>query len=167
MLYSVLQYNLCSKVHAANKGHENYRLFRFEDLLEDPERIIRNLCDFCRLEYRCEMLAPRSGQASSLTGKPHAGFEKGAARRWEGRLSRFDQAWVSAITAKSRQSIAMLVNNFIAVLLFYFLISVLNTSISELFGYLLFPLPARSAPVSLSLTLVLLLLCSPNCLFSR
>ena len=57
----------------------NYRLFRYEDLLADPERVLRELCDFIETDFTEEMLEPQKGrhehQPSSLTGKQQKAFD--------------------------------------------------------------------------------------------
>lgn len=40
----------------ARLGPQRYRELRYEDLIDDPERNVRNLCDFVELEYESSML---------------------------------------------------------------------------------------------------------------
>ena len=43
----------------------NYRLFRYEDLLFDPEKTLRELCGFIEVEFSEAMLEPQSGRTTS------------------------------------------------------------------------------------------------------
>ena len=43
---TITQYRLSAKLHGQIQRLGNYRLFRYEDLLADPERALRELCEF-------------------------------------------------------------------------------------------------------------------------
>jgi hypothetical protein len=76
-------------------------VIRYEDLLANPERIIRELCDFTGLNFVPEMLQPEEGQASSVTGKKSSGFDKKAAFRWKKVISPFEEKIITFLTKKS------------------------------------------------------------------
>ena len=82
-------------------------LFRYEDLLTDPEKTIKSLCNFTDVEYVPEMMEPQKGnekgQASSLTGERKKGFDKKAARRWERMISKYDKIFLTLFCRNSME----------------------------------------------------------------
>jgi len=101
MLFAVVQYIWTSRLHYKYKGIKNYNLFRYEDLLTDPQTTIRKLCDFTQIDFVPQMLKPREGQASSLTGEKSAGFNKKSASYWKKAISPAEEKVVTALTRKS------------------------------------------------------------------
>lgn len=106
---TIAQYRLSAKRHLQFKGLRNYRLFRYEDLLADPESVLRELCDFIETDFRDEMLEPQRGrhehQPSSLTGKRQKAFDPAAATRWRKVISRVDYWLVSSLTRGSMRKL--------------------------------------------------------------
>jgi len=101
ILFAVLQYVWTSRLHCKYKGLDNYALFRYEDLLADPERTIRELCNFAEIDFVPQMLEPREGQASSVTGEKSAGFNKKAASHWRKAISPLEEKIITALARKS------------------------------------------------------------------
>jgi hypothetical protein len=46
------------KLHMKMKTHENYFLFRYEDIILEPEKSLRKLCHFLGISFNYEMLNP-------------------------------------------------------------------------------------------------------------
>lgn len=105
IFFVIIQYIWTSKLHWKYKNNHNYALFRYEDLLSEPEKVIKKLCKFTGIDFVPEMLEPQKGkekgQSSSLTGKPQKGFDKNAAHRWVNRMSTFDKTLVTLLTKRS------------------------------------------------------------------
>lgn len=102
MIYFVVaQYIWTSKLHCKFNGISNYALFRYEDLLKDPERVVKKLCRFTEIDFVPEMLEPEKGQPSSVTGKRHKGFNKKSATHWRKIISSFDEKIITGITKGS------------------------------------------------------------------
>ncbi len=101
ILFVIIQYYWTSKLHCKYKGMENYALFRYEDLLAEPEKIITKLCKFTDIDFVPDMLNPKKGQASSVTGKRQGGFNKKAASRWRDVISPFEEKIISFFTKGS------------------------------------------------------------------
>lgn len=99
--FAVLQYIWASHIHKKYDGHANYRLFRYEDLLSNPDETIHELCDFCELDFNSSMLNPSAGQASSVTGKKSAGFDLSRASGWKKVLSPKESKFIEFITKGS------------------------------------------------------------------
>lgn len=96
------QYRLSARMHSRCKGMENYRLFRYEDLLAEPRQVLVELCEFIGNDFREEMLEPQKGQhehqRSSITGKQQKGFDPAAAVRWRKVISPFDDRLILRFT---------------------------------------------------------------------
>jgi hypothetical protein len=101
----ISNYRLSAKMHSRLKKEANYRLFRYEDLLADPEKTLRELCQFIDTEFLEDMLEPQKGehehQPSSLTGKQQKAFDPEAAIRWRGVISPLDNFLIAAATRSS------------------------------------------------------------------
>lgn len=103
--FTIHQYRLAAKLHVRFKNLKNYRLFRYEDLLAEPEKTLRELCAFIGTQFTEDMLAPQKGrhehQPSSLTGKRQKAFDLAAAIRWQTMISPIDRWLVSCFTRRS------------------------------------------------------------------
>jgi hypothetical protein len=102
---SVVQYRWTAALHLRYKNLPNYKLFLYEDLLADPEVVLRRLCDFVGVKFSRRMLEPERGrhehQPSSLTGKRQKAFDATAATRWKTVISPFDNFMISCLTRGS------------------------------------------------------------------
>jgi hypothetical protein len=105
----VMQYRLTSRVHSQFKDLSNYRLFRYEDLLADTERILKQLCDFIEVDFTEDMLEPQKGrhehQPSSLTGKQQKAFDPDAVHRWKTVISPIDNFIIVCLTKSSMKEL--------------------------------------------------------------
>jgi hypothetical protein len=99
--FVVIQYYWTSIIHSKFLSHDNYALFRYEDLLANPEKVVRELCDFADIEYDDKMLAPMPGQRSSVTGEAAKGFDINAGTRWKNIISPIDRFFVTILTKRS------------------------------------------------------------------
>jgi hypothetical protein len=101
----ITQYRLSARLHRLMQGRANYRLFRFEDLLADPEKTLRQLCEFIDADFCEDMLQPQKGkhehQPSSLTGKQQKAFDVEAAGRWKRVISSTDNFLITTFTRSS------------------------------------------------------------------
>lgn len=103
LFFVVVQYIWTSKTHYKYKKIENYALFRYEDLLVDPEKFIMELCDFAKLDYDPRMIDPNEGQISSITGRQAKGFDKKAGVRWKKVISPFEKWAITLLTKRSME----------------------------------------------------------------
>src|SRR6266850_1989020 len=85
--FAIMLYRRTSRLHLRFRHFNNYRLFRYEDILAEPEKTLRELCKFIDVEFTNDLLHPEAGihlhQASSLTGKQKKAFDPAAAVRWQ------------------------------------------------------------------------------------
>ena len=105
--FVIAQYRRTSLQHVQFKHFPNYRLFRYEDLLADPEMVVQTLCEFIDVDYTEDLLHPERGrhehQRSSLTGKQRKAFDADAAIRWQTLIPSFDKWLITTLTKRSMQ----------------------------------------------------------------
>jgi hypothetical protein len=70
-----------------------YRLVKFEDLVREPEKQIRALCDFLGVEFQSEMLDQSVVSSGFQLGQ--AGFDAQAADRWRQTIDPLSNAWLA------------------------------------------------------------------------
>lgn len=103
--FVVAQYRRAARVHRRFRNLPNYRLFRYEDLLLDPEKTLRELCEFIDLQFSEDLLHPEKGlhehQRSSLTGNRKKAFDSSAAVRWQAVISPIDKWLITTLTKRS------------------------------------------------------------------
>jgi hypothetical protein len=72
---------------------QNYYLSKFEDLVSEPEKYVRELCRFLGVEFDSEMLnPPRVGSSYSREGG--IGFDQQALTRWQYYLKPWMKTWL-------------------------------------------------------------------------
>lgn len=107
--FTIKQYRLAAKLHGRFQVLHNYRLFRYEDLLAEPEKVLRELCDFIEVDFTEAMLEPEKGrhehQPSSLTGRRQKAFDPEAATRWKRVISPIDNLVISFLTRGSMKKL--------------------------------------------------------------
>jgi hypothetical protein len=105
----IAQYRRTARLHRRFRHLPNYMLFRYEDLLAEPEKTLRTLCNFVAAEFSPELLHPETGlhlhQPSSLTGKQKKAFDPSAAVRWKGVMLPVDKWLVTTLTKASMKSL--------------------------------------------------------------
>jgi hypothetical protein len=105
----ISQYQRTARLHRRFRHLRNYKLFRYEDLLAEPEKTLRDLCGFIDVEFSPALLHPEAGihlhQPSSLTGKQKKAFDPGAAVRWQDVMSPVDKWLVTTLTKRSMRSL--------------------------------------------------------------
>lgn len=103
--FAITQYRRTSRLHLRFQHLNNYRLFRYEDLLAEPEKTLRDLCKFIDVEFTTDLLHPEAGihlhQASSLTGKQKKAFDPSAAVRWQDVIPTADKWLITALTKRA------------------------------------------------------------------
>jgi hypothetical protein len=101
----IAQYRGAARVHRRFQHLSNYKLFRYEDLLVEPEKTLRELCEFVDVKFSENLLHPEIGrhehQPSSLTGKQQKALDASAAIRWQKVISAFDKWLITSLTKQS------------------------------------------------------------------
>lgn len=105
----ITQYRQTAQLHRRLQHLRNYRLFRYEDLLADPENTLRELCRFTDVEFSQALLHPETGrhehQRSSLTGEQRKAFDPSAAVRWQEVIPAFDRWLITRLTKRSMRTL--------------------------------------------------------------
>ena len=101
VLFAILQYVWTSQLHRRFSTLPNYKLVHYEDLLVEPKRSVRELCDFAEIDFVARMLEPVEGQASSVTGTASGGFNRKAGTHWMGVISPLERRLVTTLTRPS------------------------------------------------------------------
>jgi hypothetical protein len=105
----IVQYRQAARIHHRFQHLSNYRLFRYEDLLAEPEATLRELCKFIGEEFSEDLLHPERGrhehQPSSLTGKQQKALDASAAVRWQKLISAFDRWLITTLTKRSMKTL--------------------------------------------------------------
>ncbi|HWD18522.1 MAG TPA: sulfotransferase [Verrucomicrobiae bacterium] len=109
VFFIISEYRKFARYHRRYQHLENYRLFRYEDLLAHPEKTLMEVCDFVGCAYSPDMLEPERGahehQPSSLTGQRHKGFDPSIALRWQKLISRLDRWTIDLLTGGSMRAL--------------------------------------------------------------
>jgi hypothetical protein len=105
MLFAVYQYVRSSFHHSRHRQRGNYRLYRYEDLMTNPEGTFKEVCDFVGLEFSPDVLKLEQGQhrqqRSSITGKQTSGIDASGATRWRTAMSPLEKGLVTLLTKGS------------------------------------------------------------------
>jgi len=105
----IAQYQRTARVHRRFQCLSNYKLFRYEDLLAEPEKTLRDLCEFIDVEFKYDLMHPETGlhehQPSSLTGKQQKAFDASAAIRWQNVIAPIDRWLITALTRRSMKTL--------------------------------------------------------------
>jgi hypothetical protein len=105
VLFATWQYIRTSRLHRRYCSLPNYRLFLYEDLLLEPARTMKALCEFVGLEYSADKLRLETGryrlQKSSLTGQQTDTLDARSALRWQDVISPLERRFVTTLTRRS------------------------------------------------------------------
>lgn len=93
-------------VHAGQKMKDHPRVFelKYETLISEPEKTIRELCTFTGIEFDAAMLqVPRKG-SSTASDQAGTGIQSGNTLKWKsGAISKAELAICESITASQRK----------------------------------------------------------------
>ncbi len=87
-----------STVQAGRLAHEkhpgNVMTIRYEDLVREPENIVRQVCDFVNLEYEPEMMQAPSRNSADHGESSKSGISSDAVERWKRILTPAESAFI-------------------------------------------------------------------------
>jgi hypothetical protein len=105
MLFAVYQYVRSSFHHSKYRQHRNYRLYRYEDLMTNPEGTFKEVCEFVGLQFSPDTLKLEHGahrqQRSSITGQQTNGIDASGATRWRTAMSPLEKGLITLLTKGS------------------------------------------------------------------
>lgn len=99
--FVIYQYIWSSKIYLKYKETSNFRLFRYEDLLVEPEKVIKDLCNFARIDFTPQMLYPFEGMSSSISRIKYNGIDRTPASHWKKIITKFEERIITTLTRKS------------------------------------------------------------------
>jgi len=83
-----IQTSWTARLHKQLAHLQNYRLVRYEDLVQEPETNVRDLCEFLQIEFQPEMLSPHQfGSSFERIGQGRQGIERSSIDRWRSSIS--------------------------------------------------------------------------------
>lgn len=100
--FVIMQYNLAARIHEKYKNSANYQLFSYEDLMANPQEVIARLCGFAGLQWTDNMLQPKLGQPSSITGVRRGGIDAKGVAKWKEVLSSTEIKVITRMTQGGR-----------------------------------------------------------------
>ncbi len=100
--YIIISWIRAVRLHYTYKGlyPNNYILSQFEELVSEPERKIKAICNFLDIEFHSEMLRPNKGISSFSREKGVIGFDRNTLIRWKNYLSPRMKNWIFFWTKK-------------------------------------------------------------------
>jgi hypothetical protein len=105
-LYTMLQisfeYRISASFHRKYNGKQGYTLLRYEELLENPEKKMKRICEFSGIEFEEDMLNAL-GKPSSITGEVKRGIDRNRKDAWEKVISPWERILIDMMTARSRK----------------------------------------------------------------
>lgn len=105
IFYVIIQYIWSAKIHEKFKNVSNYKLFRYEDLVVEPEKEIRELSQFIEIEYLTDLLNPEEAMESSISGKKYRGISKAPAIHWMSIITKFEKWFINLCTYRSMKKL--------------------------------------------------------------
>ena len=106
-MLTIIYFIWAVKIHKKYLNLKNYRLFRFEDIISEPEKYIPKLCEFLEIEFESEMLYP-SVVDSSYHKEKKRGFDKETLYRWKKHTSPITANLIKLITRKQMKEMGYL-----------------------------------------------------------
>jgi hypothetical protein len=99
--HAIAQLLAVARVHQRFRASPHYVLRRYEDLVDDPERVLRALCLRFDLKFSGEMLRPHAAQRSSITGQAYASIDPLGANLWRAAISQREARFLGSILGPS------------------------------------------------------------------
>lgn len=91
MLFLIDQYKKAYKVHKDLKNNKYYFLSKFEDIVINPEKNIKELCEYLNVEYKEDMLYPPMVNSSFNQNKNKIGLNNDAVYRWKKKVNTLEK----------------------------------------------------------------------------
>ena len=96
----VFEYNWSRRIHLKHRHDENYVLLRYEDLVLEPEKKIKEICEFLEISFEENMLFP-CGKPSSHSGEIIKGFDKSRIDIWNEKIQKWEKNLINLFANKS------------------------------------------------------------------
>jgi hypothetical protein len=87
LFYLWRQYKRAIKIHKIHKNKNNYYISRFEDIVLNPKKYLKQLCDFLDIDFKENMMSPPVVDSSYGVYNKKTGFDKNTLTRWKTNIS--------------------------------------------------------------------------------
>ena len=87
LFYLWRQYKQAIKIHKKYNKMDNYYISRFEDIVSQPEKYIKDLCNFLKIDFKPDMVYPPVVDSSYGEVAKNKGFDKKTLSRWKNHIS--------------------------------------------------------------------------------
>lgn len=87
LFYLCQQYKQAIKIHKKYNKMDNYYISKFEDIVSKPEKYIKELCNFLKIDFNPDMLYPPIVDSSYGKFPKYKGFDKKTLSRWKNHIS--------------------------------------------------------------------------------
>ena len=104
LLYVTFQWVWAQKVYNKYKKRINIYLSKYENLVYNPEKYVKDICNYLEVNYEENMLNIKV-QDSSFKKEDIKGFNKTTIERWKMQLSKFEKLFISSFTKIQRRKI--------------------------------------------------------------
>ena len=76
---------------------DNYYISRFEDIVSQPEKSIKDLCNFLRIDFNENMVYPPMVDSSYRKNGKNKGLDKNTLSRWKNYISPKSEAAIKLL----------------------------------------------------------------------
>jgi len=97
LFYLWRQYKQAVRIHKRYRNMDNYYLSRFEDIVLQPEKYLKQLCDFLKIDFKENMLYPSIVDSSYEKSRKKIGFDKKTLSRWKNHISPKSEALIKLL----------------------------------------------------------------------
>ena len=100
-----IQITWTAAIHARYCRHPNYKLVRYEDVVENPRATIQDLCNFLEIDYVDRMLSPEQYGSSYESKLGNTGISKSSLDAWRKKASPLTTALIWATHPIARRQL--------------------------------------------------------------
>lgn len=106
--YLCRQYKYAIKIHKRYRNMRNYYISRFEDIVSQPEKYIKQLCNFLKIDFKENMLYPSVVDSSYGKSVKKKGFDKDTLSRWKNHISPKSETLIKLLLKSEMKEIGYL-----------------------------------------------------------
>lgn len=96
LFFFLFEYVWSLQVHKRHRDKKNYTMISYEDILLNPQKEIKKICDFCEIEFT-ESMMNQPGKTSSYESKRKRGIDVDKKDRWQDNMSRYEKVIISGL----------------------------------------------------------------------
>ncbi|NVL90280.1 MAG: sulfotransferase [Desulfobacterales bacterium] len=108
LVYVNIIYRWAVRIHKRFEHLDNYYLSRYEDIVAEPGKYVKKLCEFLEIDFQEEMLWPPLINSSYVIRDQTKGFDKEAINRWMQYTSSFSAKLICILNYKTMKEMGYL-----------------------------------------------------------